>query len=848
MLFYRDAMASTTSNTAFGNAYKSVQANNINGSVHIGLENTLDRLPRAEDAPFNSYAKQHEPICLPNTRVDLLQEIYSWADGQDERCIFWLSGLAGTGKSTIARTVARSYYDKQRLAASFFFSRGGGDVGHAGKFVTSLAVQLARNVPVLKQHISDAVVERDDIASQSLRDQWQHLVLRPLSKLHEPEAGQRRYIIVIDALDECDNDSNIRIIVQLLAKARSLTKVRVRVLLTSRPEVPIRHGFRQVPEAEHQDVVLHNISRSIIDCDIALFLEHNLQLIAQERCLCAGWPGAEIVVQLVQSAGGLFIWAATACRFIQEGKRFAAKRLETILCNRDATSIAPERHLNEIYTTVLKNSIQDYADEEKEEQCRALRYIVGSIAVLFSPLSAQSLDQLLDVVEGVRLTLEDLHAILDIPNNRNRPVQLHHPSFRDFLLDSKRCGDDRFYVDEKSTHKKLAHCCLKLMSTPSGLRQDMCNLSDPRVLRREIDEETIHRNLPPELQYACRYWVDHLERSGRSIKDGDTTHCFLKKHLLHWLEAMSLLHETSLCVRLLARLQALATVEHSYPRNYRPSNSVVAKFLHDAVRFVLRFVPILAKAPLQIYSSALLFSPESSVVRKVFIEQVPQAVRVISGRDAEWDACRSVLEGHSHPVNAVVTVRVWDAEWDACRSVLEGHSAWVKAVVFSPDGQLVASASEDRTVRVWETATGQCRSVLEGHSSWVKAVVLSPDGQLVASASDDRTVRVWETATGRCRSVLEDQPSPIFHIAFSPDGLILYTDKGDIPLPLDLMVVVSALLAQELLYAAVDGEWVLRQTRRFLWLPPQYRNCVTAVYGHMMCLGCYLGRVSFLSF
>ena len=534
-----------------------------------GLENTLDRLPRAEDAPFNSYAKQHEPICLPNTRVDLLQEIYSWADGQDERCIFWLSGLAGTGKSTIARTVARSYYDKQRLAASFFFSRGGGDVGHAGKFVTSLAVQLARNVPVLKQHISDAVVERDDIASQSLRDQWQHLVLRPLSKLHEPEAGQRRYIIVIDALDECDNDSNIRIIVQLLAKARSLTKVRVRVLLTSRPEVPIRHGFRQVPEAEHQDVVLHNISRSIIDCDIALFLEHNLQLIAQERCLCAGWPGAEIVVQLVQSAGGLFIWAATACRFIQEGKRFAAKRLETILCNRDTTSVAPERHLNEIYTTVLKNSIQDYADEEKEEQCRALRYIIGSIAVLFSPLSAQSLDQLLDVVEGVRLTLEDLHAILDIPNNRNRPVQLHHPSFRDFLLDSKRCGDDRFYVDEKSTHKKLAHCCLKLMSTPSGLRQDMCNLSDPRVLRREIDEETIHRNLPPELQYACRYWVDHLERSGRSIKDGDTTHCFLKKHLLHWLEAMSLLHETSLCVRLLARLQALATVEHSYPRNYR---------------------------------------------------------------------------------------------------------------------------------------------------------------------------------------------------------------------------------------------------------------------------------------
>jgi hypothetical protein len=265
-----------------------------------GLENTLDRLPRAEDAPFNSYAKQHEPACLPDTRVDLLQEIHSWADGQDERCIFWLNGLAGTGKSTIARTVARSYYDKERLAASFFFSRGGGDAGHAGKFVTSIAVQLARNVPALKRRISDAVVERDDIASQSLRDQWQHLVLRPLSKLHEPEAGQRTYIIVVDALDECDNDSNIRVIVQLLAEVRSsMTGARLRVLLTSRPEVPIRHGFGKIADSEHKDVVLHNISPSIVNHDIGLFLKHYLRIIAEECNQADGWPGVETIGQLV---------------------------------------------------------------------------------------------------------------------------------------------------------------------------------------------------------------------------------------------------------------------------------------------------------------------------------------------------------------------------------------------------------------------------------------------------------------------------------------------------------------------------------------------------------------------
>jgi hypothetical protein len=98
---------------------------------------------------FNSYDRQHEPACLPDTRVDLLQGIYDCADGadgQDERCIFWLNGLAGTGKSTVSRTVARRYNEQKRLGASFFFSKGGGDVSHAGKFFTSLAV-LGGRIP-----------------------------------------------------------------------------------------------------------------------------------------------------------------------------------------------------------------------------------------------------------------------------------------------------------------------------------------------------------------------------------------------------------------------------------------------------------------------------------------------------------------------------------------------------------------------------------------------------------------------------------------------------------------------------------------------------------------------------
>jgi hypothetical protein len=135
-------------------------------SSKSGLDSDLLlHLPYAVEAPFNSYVKQDSSTCPPNTRVSLLKEIYNWVDSEAEQCIFWLNGLAGTGKSTIARTVARRYFEQKRLGVSFFFSRGGGDVGHAAKFFTSIAVQLAYNAPSLRRYTSEVAKEQIDIAN-----------------------------------------------------------------------------------------------------------------------------------------------------------------------------------------------------------------------------------------------------------------------------------------------------------------------------------------------------------------------------------------------------------------------------------------------------------------------------------------------------------------------------------------------------------------------------------------------------------------------------------------------------------------------------------------------------------
>jgi hypothetical protein len=92
----------------------------------------------------------------------------------------------------------------------------------------------------------------------------------------------------------------------------------------------------------------------------------------------------------------------------------------------------------------------------------------------------------------------------------------------------------------------------------------MCGLSGPGVLRDEIDEQTVASTLLPDLQYACRYWIDYLKQSGQSIADGDATHLFLQKHLLYWLKAISLIRELNRCVELLDSLQALASVRSSH--------------------------------------------------------------------------------------------------------------------------------------------------------------------------------------------------------------------------------------------------------------------------------------------
>jgi hypothetical protein len=475
-----------------------------------------------------------------------------WAQDKQGKHLFWLNGMAGTGKSTIARTVACFFKEKSLLGASFFFKRGEGDRGNAARFFSTIASDLISRLPGIGPYVEDVLQEDPWIAERALKDQFERLLLQPLSKIElaEPEA----LVVVIDALDECDPEEDIRTILSLLEKAKNIGPVSLRVFVTSRPELPIRLGFERMPDGTYQDLVLHEVPKNTIEHDIQMFLRHELNNITTERKLSPNWPGDQNIQLLVQMAVPLFIFATTVCRFMRDKKRNPKTQLKQILELQINSQVS---QLEMTYLPIL-NQIFD-GDGEQEYQTKEFQEIVGSIVVLASPLSVSSLANLLATSkEDIHCTLDSLHSVLNIPNNENSPVRLLHLSFRDFLLDPKRRGQSAFWVDEGKIHERLATKCLELLS--KSLRQDICDLQKPGVLIFEIDNQVIEKTLPPELLYACRYWAYHLEQHQAQQAVIANVHCFLNQHVLHWLEAMSLIGKVSEAIRILVALRNWAKV------------------------------------------------------------------------------------------------------------------------------------------------------------------------------------------------------------------------------------------------------------------------------------------------
>lgn len=523
----------------------------------------LAKLAYAEGAAFDSSHRQYEPHCTPGTRLSLLNVLQEWAANHG-KCIFWLNGMAGTGKSTIARTFAHELFDQRRLGASFFFSRGTGDLGHAAKFISTIACQLANLSPLIKKYICEAITQHGNVTRQGLRNQWKELILRPLARL----SGQSNLTLtlVVDALDECEHEEDMGTLLQLFIEAKDITTVNLKVFVTSRPETPIRIGFRDMPEIIYQDLILHDIPRSIVEHDICVYLTHELVAIRKERNLPSHWPNDDTTDLLVQKSNGLFIYISTACRFIRDKDWLPEEQLSLILQD-DIVGDSPTSRLDNMYTQVLRYSVlRNKFGKERDRLSKRFKQIVGPIVILFDVLTSHELANLLSTSESqVDVTLNSLYSVLNIPKDKLLPIRLLHPSFRDFLVNSQRCQDSDISINETTVHEGLAQNCLHVMS--KFLEKNICALKIPGARADELSNIQIDSHIPKYVQYACCYWIDHILLTSHDrrkeiglLRDGGQIHTFLKKHLLHWIEALSLVGKTSQGVLMMTKLESMLQV------------------------------------------------------------------------------------------------------------------------------------------------------------------------------------------------------------------------------------------------------------------------------------------------
>ncbi|KAJ5380537.1 G-protein beta WD- 40 repeats containing protein [Penicillium cataractarum] len=402
------------------------------------------------------------------------------------------------------------------------------------------------------------------------------------------------------------------------------------------------------------------------------------------------------------------------------------KQLERV-CRDDALTTIQNLPLglNPLYDRVL-NQLNEGELDDVQRCMRLLKVMM----LAYRPLGVEevgSVTGLTDEEDAIRTSVNRCASFIRMQESK---IEFVHQSARDYLAGEK--GQSILDSYEHSGHDDIALSCLSQLSE---LNPNLLDLPRPDSTRETLEtlKDEKRNFLLASVDYAATFWVQHLKDAKKSTVD----------------------------------------------------NYLALAHLQDATRFLLRHYHTMANWPLQIYSSAIIFSPESSVMRRENKDKIPRWLRKLPPMEDTWTSLIQTLAGHSRDVNTVVfspdgkqiasgsndkTIKLWDATTGDLQRTLASHSKDVNTVVFSPDGKQIASGSDDKTIKLWDVTTGDLLKTLTGHSQLVCSVAFSPDCNQIASGSQDKTIKLWDATTGDLQKTLAGHSKDVKTVAFSPDG------------------------------------------------------------------------------
>ncbi|KAF9790924.1 hypothetical protein BJ322DRAFT_1208238 [Thelephora terrestris] len=666
-------------------------------------ESVLGNFRCAQDADYLCGGRKG---CLRGTRRALLDEIEIWTRDFDKPSVYWLNGLAGTGKSTIAQTIAERLSADGRLGASFFCSRDFEDRSDLHFIFPTLAAQLAQKHSNSRSEFVPLVKSDREIVRESLCDQMYKLIVLPLAKFTIST------VIVIDALDECKDDEPASAILSVLGRFMSQIP-KVKFFLTGRPEPRIREGFSLPRLAEATNVFfLHEVKPSEVKKDIRALFQHEFSELAHRRRGLDDWPSEVQLNLLCERAAGLFVYAMATIRVICDQNADPRTQLNDLLQSPGSsvlegkTKFSAQKTLDSLYLSVLQKAFgDDYPERDPK-----IRSILGAVVLAANPLSPSTIATLLGLTtEGVFLPLLSAHSLLILQDNSSCPVRPFHKSFPDFIIDPGRCANPRFHVFPPKHHMELLVGCLNLLN--QKLERNMCNLPDAVTNSEVVDlKERTQKYIGQALEYACKSWHKHLPKT--TLAESDITSAlyqFMEKKFLFWLEVLSILGTAREAV---VALEAVAKLLNASP---------TLNLVNDCFRFVVAFFEVIDTSAPHIYHSALLLSPQTSIAHDLYKQYCCPFVRVLQGSSTSWEQ--------------VVATR--------------NSSGSIQTAVWSPCMRFIAfSEAFPHRVEILDAATLTRIQTLAPSLNVIKWLDFSPDGCLLTGFGPKLELHIWDLQTG----------------------------------------------------------------------------------------------------
>ena len=500
-------------------------------------------------------------VCSPGTRVDILNKIVTWAGdtSSDSPNVYWLFGHAGSGKSTIAYTIARRFEfagdsnDTIILGGDFFCSRQFGETRLSKYIIRTIVYHLALKCKPFADALHRS--ERLNIITQALSTQLDGLLFGPWQESEPDRRADKttpHYLIVIDALDEIDEAGGsefLRELVDAINKTNEKCLRGLKFLVTSRSDQDL---VKHVNSLERKQLYrLQDVKEEEARADVATYLNASLP----------HFVGRTEMNKLVEQAAGLFIYAATVVKLLGglqplEMKDSFNKLFPTSDHAPSQLSLQdPESLLNQLYYQILLDAFGKLGKDVLDRRLLVLYTFLCAREPL-SILSATSLLFTEDPNETnpefshtpiTEKVFNCLHSVLYVQDDM---VYSYHKSFPDFIFDQARSKG--FWCDEVMHHQHLTECCFRVMK---GLRFNIANIPSSFIFDR--DNHTlageVKQNIPPVLSYSCRNWDHHLSVTKSTPSDSlhETISEFLQLRALFWIEAMNLLDSRGHCYPML---------------------------------------------------------------------------------------------------------------------------------------------------------------------------------------------------------------------------------------------------------------------------------------------------------